>query len=257
MKSSAPFRPLLALFVALLLVLAPARAVEFRVLGWSTDDNSLCFDRGRSTINVQVETDRLSPIYDVPDGEPVSLYRPIKTEDGKPGQQVACEIVVPPGLKQGIVILIPAVPASSWIKPPQVAAPDAAHVRVPPTYLYHWLDDSIDARPPGTIEFRNLQRLPVAVRIGDRDLEIPSLGKAQTPLIPGAKRLGFRAATFINGKWRVFASSPLPTRGPDRILVIFRDVDEAQRTGPGDTGIRMIRLYEVAPRPEPETPPEA
>ena len=255
MKFSPPLRRLLALAGALLLVLPSVRAVEFRVLGWATDDNSLRFDQGRSTADVQVETDRLSPLYAAPGAETVTLYRPIKTADGKPGQQIACEITVPPGLKQGIVILIPAVPVSSWIKPSEGDA-DAAHVRVPPPYLYHWLDDSIEARPLGTIEFRNLQRLPVAVRIGDRDIEIPSLGKGQAPIVPGVKRLGFRAATFINGKWRVFASSPLPTRGPDRILVIFRDVDDAQRTGPADTGIRIVRLYEVAPLPAPEIPVE-
>lgn len=252
MKSSARLRRLLARSAALLLAVASARAVEFRVLGWSADDYSLRFDQGISTTAVQVETDRLSPGYDASGVESVALYRTIETADGKPGRQIACEIAVPPGLKQGIIILVPAVPVSSWIKPP-LADPAAAHMRVPPTYHYYWIDDSIEVRPPGTIEFRNLQRLPVALRIGDRDLEVPSQGKAQTPIVPGVKRLSFRAATFIDGQWRVFASSTLPTRGPDRILVIFRDVDETQRTGPTDTGIRMVRLYETTPPPAPPT----
>ncbi|HEY9248164.1 MAG TPA: hypothetical protein VIO38_03495 [Rariglobus sp.] len=248
-------RRFLSVLFGLLICATLVHAVEFRVLGWSTDDNSLRFDQGRSTTDVQVETDRLSSVYVAPGAESVTLYRPIKTADGKPGQQIACELVVPPGLKQGIVLLIPAVPVSSWIKPSQAIAPDAAHMRVPPTYHYHWLDDSIEARPPGTIEFRNLQALPVAVRIGDREIEVPPHGKAQIPLVPGARRIGFRAATLIDGKWRVFASSPLPTRGPDRILVIFREVEGSQRTGPADTGIRIVRLYEAAPAPAPASTP--
>lgn len=254
MKSDAPLRRLLALSGALLLLVSPARAVEFRVLGWAADDYSLRFDQGRSTTDLQVETDRLSPVYAAPGAESVTLYRPVKTADGEPGRQTACAIAVPPELKRGIVILIPAVPVSSWIKPPQ-ADPDAAHMRVPPTYHYHWLDDSIEARPPGTIEFRNLQALPVAVRIGDREIEVPPHGKARIPLVPGARRIGFRAATLIDGKWRVFASSPLPTRGPDRILVIFREVEGSQRTDPADTGIRVVRLYEAAPAPAPASTP--
>lgn len=249
MKSSATLRGLVALCGVLSFLSSEARAVEFRVLGWSADDPSLRFDQDRSTIDLRIETDRLSQAYAVPGAETVVLYRPITNADGKPDRQIACEIAVPPGLEQGIVILAPAAPVSSWIKPP-LADPAAAHMRVPPTYQYYWIDDSVDARPPGTIEFRNLQRHPVALRIGDRDLEVPSQGKAQTPIVPGVKRLSFRAATFIDGQWRVFASSTLPTRGPDRILVIFRDVDETQRTGPTDTGIRMVRLYETTPAPQ-------
>lgn len=252
MKSDAPLRRLLVFFGASLLLVAPALAVEFRVLGWSADDHSLRFDQGRSTTDVRVETDRLSLVYEASGAGTITLYRPIVTADGEPGRQIACEMAVPAELRQGIVILVPAVPVSSWIKSP-MADPAAAHMRVPPTYHYYWIDDSIEVRPPGTIEFRNLQRLPVALRIGDREFEVPSQGKAQTPIVPGVKRLGFRAATLIDGKWRVFASSTLPTRGPDRILVIFRDVDETQRTGPADTGIRMVRLYEATPPPAPKT----
>lgn len=235
------------------LATAPAGAVQFRVLGWDADDYSLRFDQGHSTTGVQVETDRLSPVYDAPGAQAVSLYRTIETESGEPGRQIACRIVVPPELKRGIVVLIPSTPVSSWITLP-AGGQGATAMRVPLTYEYLWLDDSAEARPVGTIEFRNMQRHPVALRIGGGEVRLPPQGKAQIPLVPEAKRQKFRAAALIEGNWRMFASTSLPTRGAGRLMVIFRETSDPSRAGPDDPGIRMVRLYEPPP---PAPPPEA
>ena len=102
------------------------------------------------------------------------------------------------------------------------------------------------ARPPGTIEFRNMQPLPVALHIGDQDLTLPPQGKIQTPISAGKKRMEFKAAALLDNQWRLFASSPLSVRGIDRMMVIFRDSGDTPREGPGDPGIRILRFIDEA-----------
>lgn len=241
-------RCLLAVAGGLLCGAPPASAVQFRVLGWDADDYSLRLDQGRSTLELQVMTERLSSLYDAPGKENLVFYR-LVDRDGEPVKQPVCTITVPSGLERGVLILVPSVPPSSWIRPPG-ATGDMARMRVPPAYKHFWLDDSPEARPPGMIDFRNLQDLPIALRVGGRDIHLPPQGREQTPLIPGAKRLDFKAAALLDGEWRLFASSPLPTRNLSRLLVIFRGVSVEPRTGPADTGIRMVRLCEIAPPPK-------
>ena len=78
--------------------------------------------------------------------------------------------------------------------------------------------------------------------------------KAQIPLIAGAKRMAFKAAAQVNGQWRTFASNPLPTRGPDRMLVILRDgpPNLEQSLGPDCPNISIVSLFDW-PQPVVET----
>ena len=68
----------------------------------------------------------------------------------------------------------------------------------------------------------------------------------QAPLIPGSKRMDFRAAVEIDGQWTIFARNPLPTRGPERMLIILRDVPATAGIEPPsrETRIQMVALYD-------------
>ncbi|MDR1281307.1 MAG: hypothetical protein LBK99_10865 [Opitutaceae bacterium] len=247
------FYAVLSSLLALACCSTPARATQFRLLAWGTNDYSLHFDqKDNLTIDVQVQTNRLSPVYETPGGQSLTLYRIVNDDKGMPVRQIACPVTVPAGLRHGILILIPAAPASSWIRLGQ----GGQALRVPRTYEYRWLDDSPEVRPPGTIEFRNMQGLPVAVRAGDREMLVPPQGKEQVPIVPGAKRIGFKAAAFYDGGWHLFASSPLPTRGVGRLMVIFREAAEAPATGASGPGIRIVQLHEPPSRLRNALPPE-
>jgi hypothetical protein len=253
MKSKISLRHLFVVLGLLLACSVSVQAVQFRVLGFARYDLDLRFDQRGEPVALKVFPDSLSRTYDTLGTEPIVLYKMVE-EDGKPRKNVACTVTVPPELTHGILILFPSgTPASPSIRVLPNNSGEANSL-APLTYEYFWLDDSLDARPLGMIEFRNMTRVSIAFRIGDQEKNLAPQGKTQTPLIAGAKRLDFKAAVQLAGKWRVFMSSPLPTRGPSRMLVIFREVAENLRTGPDDPGIRMFRFYD-APSPVPATTP--
>ncbi|MFA6288784.1 MAG: hypothetical protein WC661_15485 [Opitutaceae bacterium] len=179
----------------------------------------------------------------------------VADKDGKPVKQVACTVPIPAGMEQGLLILLPGddtKAASRRVLPNQFGfVSDTA----PLIYNYIWLET---ARPSGAIEFLNMSSLPIALQIEQRQLTIDPQAKAQVPLIAGAKRMTFKAAAQIDGRWRIFASNPLCTRGPDRMLVILRDGPAALNaiTPVGEPNISMISIFEwPLPQPAPEIGP--
>lgn len=240
---------------ALLCLLAcalPAQALEFRLLGWAAQDLNLRFDTRQKSTDVYVSTETLSPTYHFPDGGPLVFYKQVEHE-GQVLKQIACTVVIPPGMEKGVLLLVP---GDDSLATHHNVIPDRhgfVSDQAPLVYNYVWIDDSPEARPSGTIEFRNLSRLPIAFQLEQHRHVLAPQSKVQLPLVPGAKRMTFRGAVEMDGQWKVFAKNPLPTRGPDRMMIILRDgpaIDESANEG--RPNIRMISLFDW-PAPPPET----
>lgn len=250
-----PVRILAPLIIGLLVSVAPARAVQFRLLGWASPDVNLQFETEKKPVETTVYTDNFSAVYDFKGEGPLVLYKMVERE-GKPTKQVACTVTLPVGAQQGFIILVPG--DDSKIVDRKVLPNKVGFVsdKAPLVYNYIWIDDSPAARALGTVEFRNMSRLPIALQIGQHQLSLAPQAKAQVPLAKDAKRMAFKAAAQINGRWKVFASNPLPTRKPERMMVILRDgPPEAQQTlSPDEPNISMIALYDWPSAPE-STPP--
>lgn len=245
---------ILATLAGLLAFAAPARAVQFRLLGWNSADVNLQFEANQKATEASVYTDTLSPIYEYQGNGPLVLFKMVE-HDGKPKKQPACTVPIPADAQQGLIILVPGDDtkvAARKVRPNQFGfvSGDA-----PLTYDYLWLDDSLAARPSGTLEFRNLSRLPVALQIEQQQLVLAPQSRAQVPLNKGAKRMAFKAAAQVNGTWKVFASNPLSTRNPDRMMVILRDnPTPPEGSASNEPNISMISLFDWAqPAPDIQT----
>ncbi len=244
---------LLASLAGLLALAAPVHAVQFRLLGWASADVNLQFDAGKKPTEASVYTDHFSPGYEFKSEGPIVLYKMVEV-DGKRQKQIACTITPPARSEQGLIILIPA--DDSQVVSRKVVPNQFGFVsdKAPLVYNYIWLDDSPAARPSGTLEFRNLSRLPVALQIGQHQLSLAPQAKAQVPLAKDAKRMDFKAAAQVNGQWRLFASNPLSTRKPDRMMVILRDGPASPAAT--EPNINMVALYDwPAPPPSDATAP--
>ncbi len=239
----------------ILLGIAPAaHALQFRLLGWSSDDIDLLFGE-KKPIELSVSVSGFSPVYEFKGDGPLVLYKEVLNDKGLPVRQTACTVTIPKGMEKGILILVPG--DSSRAASRKVVArrhegpatPDA-----PLIYDYILLDDSEAARPSGTIEFHNFSSLPIALKVETHQVVLAPKEKAQVPLQPGVKRLAFRAAAQLGGKWKVFLTNPLTTRGPDRMMVVLRDgPPSSQSDATGEPNIRMISLYDWPARPAPST----
>lgn len=223
---------------------APVHAVQFRMLGWSAHDMNLRFDVGAKPVETYVTTDTFSPVYEFNGEGPLVLYKRVE-HDGSVVKQTASTVVIPPGLKQGLLLLIPG--DDSQVLSRKVLPDSQGYVSdgAPLVYNYVWFDDSLEARPAGTIEFLNLSSREIAFQIEEHRHTLAPQAKARVPLVPGAKRMAFRAAARIEGDWRVFSNTALPTRGPERMMVILRDAPETEaQARPDRPNIRMISLYD-------------
>lgn len=243
---------LLVATLALAALITPARAVQFRLFGWTSSDANLQFDANHQGIETQVHHDSLSPSYDFKSNGALVLYKRVEHED-KIVKQIACTVSIPEGAEQGLIILLPGDQSKAISRKVLPNKEGFVTTQAPLIYDYLWIDDSPKARPEGTIEFRNFSRLPVAFQVGDHRHSLDPQAKIQVPLVVGAKRMTFRAAAQFNGQWRVFATNPLPTRNPSRMMVIFRDGPAPAPSG--EARPQVIALYDwPAPPPVPETP---
>lgn len=247
-----PYPYLLAAVFGFAVWTMPAGAVQFRLLGWAAADTNLQFDKNGKATPTSVFTNDFSPLYEFMGETSLVLYKMVEHE-GKPRKQVACTIAIPAGATKGLIILTPGDDSKAVdrkVLPDQFGFVSET---APLIYDYIWLDDSAEARPPGTIEFRNLSGLPIALQIEGNHLVLPPQAKAQVPIVEGTKRMAFKAAAQLTGRWKVFASNPLPTRGPERMLVILRDGPPVFQKvlPPGEPNISMISLYDWHPRPAP------
>lgn len=254
MKSKPILPAALALGLFALAFAPAARAVEFRLIGWESADTHLELAAGEKPVPLRVSTAELSPTYSHKEDGPITLYKRVRLED-KTINQTACTVIVPPGLTKGLLLLIPgdqSKAVSRQVLPSKFGfnTPNA-----PLIYDYVWLDDSLEKNPPGTIVFHNFSRLPITLRIAQRQLTLAPRDTTQIPLDKGAPRMAFQAAAQINGRWKMFSSNPLATDGPQRLLVILRDGPEIMNAhlGPDTPNISIISLFDWE-KPAPAAP---
>ncbi|HEY9247727.1 MAG TPA: hypothetical protein VIO38_01270, partial [Rariglobus sp.] len=212
--------PVIAL--GLLACALPLHAVQFRLLGWASQDLNLRFDANHMPVETYVSTDTFSPVYEFKGEGPLVLYKRVEHE-GEPRKQTACTVALPPGMERGLLLLLPGDDSKAADRKVLPDSQGFVSPGAPLIYDYVWFDDSLQARPAGTIEFHNLSRRPIAFQIEQARHVLAPQAKIQVPLLPGAKRMAFRAAAQIDGTWRVFTKAPLPTRGPERMIVLLRD----------------------------------
>jgi hypothetical protein len=222
----------------------PVWAIQFRVLGWTSADENLQAKLTNKPAELTVLTDSLSPVYEFTGAGPLILYKRVEHE-GKPTLQNACVVTIPQGMTKGLLILIPGDDTKAVSRNVLPNSYGFISSTAPLIYDYVWLDDSESARPQGMIEFRNMSSVPIALQIDAQQLMLAPKAKAQAPLLPGAKRMNFRAAAQIDSQWKIFRSNPLPTRGPSRMMVILKDGPLARTPeGSGEPNIQMISLFD-------------
>ena len=246
-------RHLLAALAALGLglCLTPAQAVQFRLLGWASQDVNLVFDKDSKPVELMVPQEQFSLPQTAKDTAPIVLYKMVEV-DGNPRRQIACSIPIPEGMEQGIIVLLPGDESQALSKK---VLPNSAGFRTenaPVIYNYVWLDDSLKSRPSRSIELRNLSSLPVAVQLDTHQLTLAPQAKAIVPITPGTARMPLQAATRMDGKWKLFASRPLRTATIDRVMVFFRDTPAADQANGAAPAVSMLPIYDW-PQPPADT----
>lgn len=225
------------------LCVTPAHAVQFRLLGWASQDVNLMLDTDSKPVELMVPQEQFSQLQTAKDTAPIVLYKMVEV-DGKPRRQVACSIPVPEGMERGIIVLLPGDESQAVSKK---VLPNSAGFRTesaPVVYNYVWLDDSPKSRPSKTIELRNLSSLPVAVQLDTHQLTLAPQAKALIPITPGAARMPLHAATRMDGKWKLFASRPLRTATIDRVMVFFRDTPASDQSNGAAPAVTMLPIYD-------------
>lgn len=244
--------------MVLLLACIPAlNAADFRFISWGESDENLQFANGLKSTELSVPDEAFSPLYKLNVGGTLTLYKMVEG-DPKPLKRTACTIPVPEDMTQGLVILIPPENPQPTLDKVMPNSLGVVSRNTPMTYNYLLLDDSLEARPKGMIEFRNFTGLPIALQVGTQQFTLDATpnAKHQIPLVPGAKRLFYRAAAQINGKWEIIGSNPLSTRGPpDRMMVLIK----RNALGASLQSVASIRTLIIADwtRPDPAANPAA
>lgn len=242
------------LALSVIVCATPARAVQFRLLAWGAYDLNLQFQAGKEPEELAVFPKSFSIPYESA-ANTITLFKMVGV-DGKPERQTACTIVVPPEIKQALVILVPG--DDSKVLSRNVLPNKQGQVSKEAALVYDYvvLDNSPAAHPAGTIEFRNFSSLPIAINIASRQLTLPPRDRTNVPITEGAKRMPFRAAAQLeNGQWRLLTSAPLPISGAGRILVILRDRPEKSNQ-PDEPNIAIVPLFDWTPPTAPGEPAE-
>lgn len=258
MKSKFLLRLLCLLGVALSPGALPlVHALQFRTIGWAAPDTNLLFDIKGKPVEVAVAPNMFSPAYLFPGEGSLVLYKLVEHE-GKVIRQTACTVTIPPGLKQGLLLLVPADESrvlSRKVRPDRFGVVANA---APLAYDYVWFDDSFEARPAGTIQFLNLSARRLALQVASRQIVLPPKASAFANLQAGSKRMNFQGAVQVDGQWSIFSRKPLSTRDPERMLVILREEPDSLGAAEQKPAIKLVTLFDWPARtsPAPGAPPE-
>lgn len=233
-----PFPVCLLVFVATLC--APcAHAVQFRLIGWADPDSNLIFDHKNKAVETTLSPAAFSAPYEFDGKGELVLYKRVEHE-GKIIRQTACTVIVPPGLQQGLLLLVPGDESQVLSRKVQPDSFGTVSANAPLAYNYVWFDDSLEARPSGTIQFLNLSPRQLALQVASQQLVLPPKAKALANLEAGSKRMNFQGAVQVDGRWTIFSRKPIPTRDPERMLVILR---EEPAPGP-QPRIKLVTLFD-------------
>ena len=216
------------LLVALAPCVLPLHALEFRLVSWEGDISDLNYSDGNTPVPVSASEGALSTPYHFEGPGPLILYKEVPAE-GKIVRQPMATLTIPPNFTAAIILLAYADPSRT-------------------TFTGTWIDDSLEARPPQTVTYRNFSSYPVAIKLGAGDYAIAPQGSLTQLTDSAVERVLFKAAAQTKSGWKAIASTVQPVRPGMRTLVILRD----GRPSPG-TGIKalvdMLRFNDYPPPP--------
>jgi hypothetical protein len=239
MKFKSSSLPAFLLGFVVALCAPSAHAVQFRLIGWADPDSNLVFDNKTKAVETTLSPAAFSASYEFTGEGALVLYKRVEHE-GKIIRQTACTVAIPPGLKQGLLLLFPGDESQVLSRKVQPDSFGTVSATAPLAYNYVWFDDSLEARPAGTIQFLNLSARQLALQVASQQLVLPPKAKALANLEAGSKRMNFQGAVQVDGRWTIFSRKPIPTRDPERMLVILR---EEPVSGP-QPRIKLVTLFD-------------
>lgn len=183
----------------------PASALEFRVLSWSGSLEHLSFDQAKKPVALVAHERSLSPVYALPAGEKLRLYRDTQIE-GKIVRTPVAELVPPENMVRAILLL-------------------AQDARGETPLAGTWIDDGDEAHPKGQIAFLNFATTPVSIKVDATVNVIPPRGTQlhRFPADASAVTVHFQAAVEKEGRAEFIANCGLRVHPDYKILVLFRN----------------------------------
>ena len=192
---------------ALLLLCGPGAqkvfALEFRVLSWSGSLEHLSFDQAKKPVSLVVHERSLSPVYTLPSGEKLRLYRDTQVE-GKTVRLPVAELAPPENIARAILLL-------------------AQDGRGESPLVGTWIDDGDEAHPKGQIAFLNFATLPVSIKVDATVNVIPQRGTQLHRFPVDAAVVKLQAAVEKDGRAEFIANCGLRVHPDYKILVLFRN----------------------------------
>jgi hypothetical protein len=197
-----PLKLLLALGCSILCA-HEADALEFRVLSWSGSLENLSFDQGPLPVELTAYERSLSPVYTLPSGQKLRLYRKVQIE-GKAVRELAAEFTPPENFVRGILLLARSGPGG---------------VSLAGT----WIDDGEEAHPKGQIAFLNLSTTAVSIKVDTTVDVIPRHGTQLYRFPIDVASVNLQAAVEKDGRAEFIARCGLRVHPDYKIWVLFRD----------------------------------
>lgn len=146
----------------------------------------------------------------------LSFYSSATVDPAKPTANLAATVTVPQGVKQGIVLVLPA----------------ATGAKLP--YQLMILNDSFAAFPAGGSRVINLTRLPLAIRAGEHALEVQPAKITAVPPVTKVNDLNQAQTSFYHKdgeQWVLISERPMQyTKDLRNIFLMFLmpNVEEPQ-----------------------------
>lgn len=146
----------------------------------------------------------------------LSLYSSATVDPAKPLDKLAATGTVPQGVKQAIVLILPAAPGA----------------KLP--YQLMILNDSLAAFPKGESRVVNMTRLPLAIRAGEHAKEVPPAKITTVPQVTKVNDLNQAQTTFYrrDGKqWILLSERPTQYTADVRnifLMFLLPNIEEPQ-----------------------------
>lgn len=209
----------LALLLAFACLACQAVSLEFRVLSWEGPLHGLKYHDGRETVEIFAHDTALSRSYRIAEGNTLRFFRET-VADGQVARIPVATPTAPAGLVRGILLLAPGASADS--------------------YGGHWLEDDVEAAPPGSMRFYNYSQQPLALKTpGDQWLQAP--GEAHRVAVDTSRRsVAIQVAAQVGEQWRRVVNVTQPVRPTHRLLVFLRDARPSADTPAGTLELRVL-----------------
>ena len=217
---------LLPLFAGLLLPVLANAALEFRVLSWKGDIDDLHYHDGRAEVTIFAQERTLSPAYRHDSAAPIEFYRLRAATGQAPARIVLPTTQPPPSLTRALLV---------------IHRVDEGKIQT------HWLDDSAEDNPAGSLRLHNFSSRSLAVKIGDDTRMLNPSTNARIDFSAARRALPVQVAAEVDGEWRRVASASQPVRSSYRLLVLLRDGRPSLEHPVGL--VEWIPFYDLPPAP--------